>query len=222
MEIDYGEKRSQLIIAGILVIAIVAILFGFALVVGISEFYSQDDILPDDRIYNNPEIDAFKINTDVSVGNGGCLWDVPTAAGEITATSYYFPPLDWTELPLCITDADIAGWYIDLYVKGGYEPVCGAITFTQLGVEQKIYVNWVETEYDCWSVWTAHFTTDDGLIKFESSQDPVINLPFDYNYCGGGFDNKLVDICWCTCWIGCDFCFIQAQKSVFPESPTSD
>jgi hypothetical protein len=210
MEIDYGEKRNQLNYAGILVIAFVAILFGFALVVGVSEIYSQGDILPpDERIFNIPGIETVKKDADVSVGYGGCMCDVPTAQGEISADSWYFPPLDWTELPLCITDADISNWYINLYVTGGYEPQCGAITFTQEGVDQYIYIDWTETDYCCYSIWSATFTTDDGCIEFDSTQLPNVNLPFPHsNPSGQGFDEKLVDICWCTCWTGCDFCFI--------------
>lgn len=222
MGIDDTEQRQSNLMIGILIISVIAIFMGFALVIGGSEIYSQEDILLSDvRISNNTEINAFNENTDVSVGKGGCIYGIPTAAGEISASSWYFPALEWTELPLCISDADIASWYIDLYVKGGYEPTCGCISLTQLGVEQKIYINWVETEYDCYSIWTAHFTTDDGLIKFESSQGPVINLPFDYDYCGDGFADKLVDMCWCTGWIGCDFCILLIHKSVFgvPQLP---
>ena len=220
MEIDYGEKRSQIIIAGILVFVIVAIFVGFALVVGGLKTDSQNRVLPlFDKVLNDSGISTFGQDTDVSVGKGDCIDDIPTAAGEISALSWYFPALEWTELPLCITDADIASWYIDLYVKGGYEPVTGTITFTQEGVYQYIYITWTETVYECWSVWTATFTTDDGLIKFESSEDPVIDLPFPYNYCGDGFDEKLVDLCWCTGWIGCDFYILQPHKGILPDSP---
>ncbi|MFX0058153.1 MAG: hypothetical protein ACFE85_16750 [Candidatus Hodarchaeota archaeon] len=221
MKIDCSNKRSGLIIAGIL--GIVAILIGFALVVGVSEIYSQEDILPlDERIYNNTEINTFKGNTDVSVGKGDCIYGVPTAAGSISDSSYYFPPITWTELPLCITDADIASWYINLTVVGGYEPVCGTIKFTQEGVDQYINIGWTETEYCCYSVWTATFTTDDGCIKFDSSEAPNINLPFPYSYCGDGFAEKLVDICWCTGWVGCDFYILLTHKSVLPGSPTPE
>jgi hypothetical protein len=214
MEIDYGNKRHDIIIAGILIV--LAILIGFALVVGVIENYSQNNILPlDDRIFKDSEISTLMKDADVSVGKGDCIYDVPTEPGEISASSWYFPAIDWTELPLCITDADISSWYIDLYVTGGYEPVCGSITFTQEGVDQHIYIDWTETDYCCYSIWTARFTTDDGCIEFDSTEGPNIDLPFPYTYCGDGFDEKLVDICWCTGWIGCDFYIILTHKGVF-------
>ena len=218
MEIDYGDKRSQIIIAGILVIFVVAIFVGFALVVGVLKTESQNSILPlYDKMLNSSEIGIFRQDTDVLAGKTDCIFDVPTVPGEISASSWYFPPESWTELPLCITDADIASWYITLYVAGGYEPVCGSITFTQEGVDQYIYISWAETDYCCYSEWTATFVTDDGCIEFDSTEDPNINLPFNYNYCGDGFDEKLVDICWCTGWIGCDFCIMLIHKNVLPE-----
>ena len=212
MEIDYGGKRSQIIIAGILVICIVAIFVGFALVIGVSQNNPQNGILQIfDKVLNNSEIGNVGYDTDVSAGNSGCILDVPTAPGEISYSSAYFPPAGWTELPLCISDADIANWYITLYVAGGYEPECGQITFTQLGVEQYVYMTWTEADFGCYSEWTATFVTDDGCLEFVSSQDPNINLPFDYYYCGD-IEDKLVDICWCTLWIGCDFCIMLIHK----------
>jgi hypothetical protein len=221
MEIDYGNKRSQIIIVGILVITVLFILVGFALVFGVGENYSQDKILPlSGGYFNNSETNLVEKDIDVSVGKGGCIFGVPTAQGEIKADGYYFPALDWTELPLCIKDSDISSWYIDLYVSGGYEPQNGYVSFTQEDVTQYIYITWTETEYCCYSMWEAKFATEDGCIKFDSSQDPLITLPFDNYYCGDIAD-KLVNIDWKVCWTGCDFCIILTQK-IYPESPTSD
>ena len=220
MKIDYGDKRSQIIIAGILLIFVVVIFVGFALVIGVSETDSQNSILPlYDKILDNSEIGIISYDTDVSAGKTDCINDVPTVAGEISYSSANFPPETWTELPLCITDADIANWYITLYVTGGYEPVCGSITFTQEGVDQYIYISWTETDLCCYSTWTATFVTDDGCLEFASSQDPVINLPFDYTYCIGDFSDKLVDISWCSGWIGCDFCIMLTHKKYFSGIP---
>ena len=222
MEIDYGEKRSQIIIAGILVICVVAIFVGFALVIGVSKTNSQISILQAfDKILNNSGISTFGQETDVSACKGGCLFDVPTAQGEISYLSANFPPMSWTELPLCITDADIANWYITLTVTGGYEPECGKITFTQETVDQYIYIRWTETVITCCvSEWTATFVTDDGCIDFMSTQLPKVDLPFDYcGPCGDGFDEKLVDICWCTAWIGCDFYIMLTHKKYLSGIP---
>ena len=222
MEIDNGDRRSQIIIAGILVMCIVAIFVGFALVIGVFKTDSQISMLSlFDKVLNNSEIGLISYDTDVSAGKYDCIDDVPTAAGEISLLSANFPPETWTELPLCITDSDIANWYITLYVTGGYAPQSGCITFTQCGVEQYIYIDWSDTDYCCYTEWTATFTTDDGCIEFMSSQDPVINLPFDYNYCGDMPDCKLVDICWCTSWTGCEFCIMLTHKK-YRNPPISD
>ena len=223
MEIDYGEKRSQIIIAGILILCVVSIFVGFALVIGVSQTNPQNGILQIfDKVLHNSDIGLINYDTDVSAGKYDCIDDVPTAAGEISLLSANFPPESWMELPLCIKDSDIANWNINLYVTGGYEPVRGCITFTQCGEEQYIYINWAETEeYCCYSVWTASFVTDDGCIQFLSSEDPLINLPFDYNYCGDMPDCKLVDICWCTSWTGCEFCIMLTHKK-YRNPPISD
>jgi hypothetical protein len=223
MEIDYGNKRSQMIIAGILVITVLSILVGFALVVGDFGNLSQNTILPiNGGIVNNPEMNISRNDADVSVGKGGCIDNVPTAAGKISLYDSNFPPLEWTELPLCITDADLASWYIDLNVTGGYAPHDGSITFTQCGEEQHIYISWQTFDYCCYTIYRATFTTDDGCIEFLSSQEPIVDLPFGQYVCDVDLGSKAVDIDWCTCWTGCHFCMILAHKSIFPESPTSD
>ena len=214
MEIEYGDKRSQIIIAGILVLCVVAIFVGFALVIGVSKTNPQNGILNVfDKVLHNSDIGLIRCDTDVSAGNGGCYFDVPTETGQISFLSANFPPASWTELPLCITDADIANWYITLTVTGGYVPLTGHISFTQEGVEQFIYINWAEAAFECYSEWTATFVTEDGCIEFVSSQLPNVDLPFDFNGpCGSDFEEKLVDICWCTGWIGCDFYIMLIHK----------
>ena len=222
MKIDYGNKRSQIIIAGILVITVLSILVGFALVVGVDENYSQNNMMPlNSGYFNNSETNSLRWDTDVSVGKGSCICNVPTAAGTITATSWNLPFLSWAELPLCITATDIAAWSIVLDVTGGYEPQDGCITFKQEGESQYIYISWsVDDSHCCYNTYTASFSMDGNCITFDSSQDPIINLPFDYNYCGN-IEDKLVNICWCVPWTGCDFYIILTHK-MYPESPTSE
>ena len=225
MEIKYGEKRSQIIIAGILILCIVAIFVGFALVIGVSKTDSQISILQAfDKILNNSELGIIGYDTDVSTGDSGDFFDVPVAQGEISYLSSNFPPESWTELPLCITDADVASWYVTLYVTGGYAPQSGSITFTQCSEEQYINILWTETATECcYSEWTATFDVAGDCIKFMSSETPEIDLPFPYyEPAPEDWDYKLVDIHWCTCWTGCHFCLMLIHKrylSGIPQFP---
>jgi len=86
-------------------------------------------------ILNSNQDDSYLINCDfslnvfesqsrnkefVSVAQGMEYDNLDTDTGAITVGPYMLP--DWDNVPLCITEADFNGMFIDLKVTGGYVP----------------------------------------------------------------------------------------------------
>jgi len=126
-----------------------------------------------------------------------------TVKGSIDITGSNLP----SELPLCIDNAYLANWWVEVLSYGGYEPHDGYIVVWQKG-EIKGYIN-VQWTYDrdgqccAYDYWIATFHTDN-MICLESNQYPdvapwIIEVPDGQQMIPG----KEVYFCITTYWTGC-------------------
>jgi len=125
---------------------------------------------------------------------------VDTEQGYIEVLDYYFPAV----LPLCLTQAEVDTWYVDLLVVGGYELVCGYIDVYQKGVQVgTIQLDWYTEhgEMCCMDYWYITFLTND--ICLDSNQYPEIIAPFEFFAPFDEIPGKEVTLDLYTCWTGC-------------------
>jgi len=130
-------------------------------------------------------------------------WCMDTEVGVIDIISYYYDD----PLPLCINNAELADWYVNISVLGGYEPTWGYIDLYQKGVHVgTINVTWTYAGHvDCYrDYWMASFYTS-GNIELDSNQYPDVHCPWwlDAPYPNGTIPGKEVCLDIWSFWRGC-------------------
>lgn len=173
--------------------------------------------------------------SDASVLYSGLFGPFDVEAGTIEIIHENLPGPDY-EFPLCITQADVDEFYMVVAVKGGYEPVGGAILVFQAKncYQGSMEIVWTEVAcHDdslysdcCWTFWEATLLITDPIC-LESNQAPTVGS--DFNVYPSDIDlQKDVWICVKTMWTGCPlpdqhFIVILAHKVMSQkEFPTPD
>jgi hypothetical protein len=151
-----------------------------------------------------------------------CLGPYYTEQGNI---DFYEVSLPTDYLPLCINTANLANYWVDVVVVGGYTP---ADMMSWIDVCQKddykgrIYVQWTErTDItgDCCETFFhgTFYVVDDFCL--DSSQYPSVNAPWEIDPAAGGMiPNKEVYFRIHSEWSGCtpggdqDFTIIHSQS----------
>ena len=150
----------------------------------------------------------------------GRLGPFDTEVGTIEVMSYYYPDI----LPLCLTEEELRGWYVNLFITGGYELVCGYVDVWQKGeVVGRIMLDWTRekgeictTEY-----WYITFHTDG--IFLDSNRYPDVCDPFELWAPYEKIPDKEVYFDIMTCWQGCSqpdqsFAIISAHSASVPKT----
>lgn len=131
--------------------------------------------------------------------SGEAVFD--TEVGKIEVLDWYMPDI----MPLCLTQAELDQWYVNLLVIGGYELVCGYIDVWQKGdYKGTIYLNWT-TDHGpmcCMEYYYISFYADP--ICLDSNQYPEVCAPFDLCAPFDTIPDKEVHFDLSTCWTGCE------------------
>lgn len=205
---------------------------------------SEGDILeespPETAIYSFG--DTISGTSDEPVLEKGCFGPFDTAPGEMEIVDEH-TILPTGDIPLCVTQVYLDQYQVMVAVKGGYEPLGGAMVLFQPKdtecVDGIIEIKWTEVtlpidmcpEYDscCWSIWVATFVLCSDPICLESSQGPDLGAGSDFTVCPPDIDLlKQVTISIITCWTGCPdpgqrFIVILAHKTMSQkEFPSPD
>lgn len=149
---------------------------------------------------------------DFVLGSDSGEWVFDTQAGSITVLDYYIPEV----MPLCLTQAELDTWFVDLLVIGGYDLICGSIDVYQKGdLVGTIYLDWYSEhgEMCCMEYW--YITFYGGDICLDSNQYPEVYAPFDLAAPFDTIPGKEVTFDLSTCWCGC--C---EPDQHFPITPT--
>ncbi|MFX1329748.1 MAG: hypothetical protein ACFE91_16590 [Promethearchaeota archaeon] len=248
MKIDHSNKRFAWITAGILVFIVLIIFMVFACGVGISNILKHDGFNPVNRgtpstnMLDNSDPKGLSIlrikpgNDDVPVDqriDDDTLYEVKKGKIELVADNIESP------LPICVGPEWGADKWVQIRVKGGYEPLekkwfpnygeyFGYITITDkqgntiynpstnmfVGfflVEESHYTDWVKC--DTWTYYNFTFDTIcDNWIVLESTIKPDGSIQ----------SCKQVKIHYDTHWKACEFDYILAHENHVPKSPTPD
>jgi hypothetical protein len=157
----------------------------------------------------------------VMESESGCWGGLNTMQGTIDFAGDNLPEV----LPLCIDNAYLAEWYVDVLVYGGYNPweMGGYIDVWQkCEYKGTIDITWTwmgKGECCAYDYWRATFSTDD-RICLESNQYPDV-APWSIDYPAGQntIPGKCVYFHIMTYWTGCvpgeepsqDFTIIHSQ-----------
>lgn len=238
MEIENSNKAYQIIIAGILVIAVLSICVAFALGFGGLLKFKMDNA--------NQYISVFPLNSKddlssnagnieiVSVPEKGVFGPYDTEVGKMEIIDQVLP---LTPLPLKITNEYLEDYWILVGTSGGYEWVDGYIKVMQAKSDEiwdivgYINISLSETQVAIPHGWTYFNLTFSVVgnhpITLDSNHPPVSALG-DFKIWGAP-DNlgKWVTLKVMTTWKGCpkpeqEFMVILSQKIMFPESPIPD
>ena len=163
--------------------------------IGISQSTILDnfDLVETAQLQNSREIE-FVLGSE----SGEQVFDTET--GYIEVLDYYYPDV----MPLCLTQAEMDKWYVNLLVVGGYELVCGYIDVYQKGENVgTIYLDWYTEhgEMCCMDYWYITFHGDD--ICLDSNQYPEVYAPFEFCAPFDEIPGKEVTFDLYTCWSGC-------------------
>jgi hypothetical protein len=200
MKFTDSNKIYFKIIAGILVISVLAIFLGFTLGVGGNNTSENSEILfiPENKTLKNNVLGK----NDVSVPYECYKSGLDTETGWIRVCDYYF---DNDILPLCISDCSIDDWYMIFCSWGGYVPTDGSVVIYQPDPDDKnklvekgtLDIDFVEIPMptDCCcanlipcccepTVWKAIFSVEcGGCIALDSNHIPTF---IDETCVGGG------------------------------------
>ncbi|MFX0046320.1 MAG: hypothetical protein ACFE8Z_10775 [Candidatus Hermodarchaeota archaeon] len=130
----------------------------------------------------------------------GELGPFDTEVGKIEILSYYYPDI----LPLCLTEEELRGWYVNLFITGGYELVCGYVDVWQKNeIVGRISLDWtrVKGEICTTEYWYITFHTDG--IFLDSNRYPDVCDPFELWAPYEKIPDKEVYFDIMTCWQGC-------------------
>jgi len=167
----------------------------------------------------------------VMESESGCWGPMSTEQGWIEFYDEYIPG----ELPLCLNNETLRGWYVDVYVYGGYNPweLGGYIDVWQKGYNQgRIKVLWTHMgDGPCcaYDYWRATFYVNEPVC-LESSQYPDVS-PWAIHYPDGQetIPGKSVCLQIMTYWTGCvphevpsqDFTIIHSHSYKLSQSVSS-
>jgi hypothetical protein len=125
-----------------------------------------------------------------------------TEVGYIEIMDYYYPDV----LPLCLTPEEVSTWYVNLYIVGGYELVCGYVDVWQKGEPVgTIYMQWYHEDGArcCEDYWYVTFYLDEPIC-LDSNQYPEVCDPFNLDAPYDTIPDKEVYFDIMTCWTGCE------------------
>lgn len=216
---ETNDRYSNLFV-GFLVIMVIFICVGIAMGCwGILNRDHTDFYLDNTNKFSLNVFESSSGNKDfVTVAQGKSFDDVDTEVGKIEVVSEYLP--DWSVLPLCIEDADVANYYVNLKVTGGYKPrdLCNDwyIKFYQdldNDKSTKEYVGTIDILVDkldehstcCYTVYQLTFDVLEDCIRFDSNHYPDIPAGWDLFPKDPECTDldKLVDVDISTEWEGC-------------------
>ena len=144
--------------------------------------------------------EAWLVIHDESVPEGGCLGRFDTVPGQLYTENEVLPT---GPLPLCINNAWLSDYSLDVVSIGGYSPVCGSVILDQLK-DDGCFTGKIKANFDdgtvvpgcpCAVVYHVTFTVDCPIC-------------LDSNHLPQGFDqtktlDKEVDVSYCSIWEGC-------------------
>jgi len=239
MKIDTTDSRQSKYIVGILIITVFAVCVGIAFGYGGNFKVKQDDNYLLNSSFPNLIEDSSGNKQIVTVAQGIDVFDVDTAEGSIMGDAENLP--DWSEVPLCIDDALLAEYWLNVKVVGGYKPYGdwyidlfqyreGAdIDKTDKDFIGRINLVWsIDVVECCYTIYHITFDVVGDCIHVDSNHFPDFPAGWDLIKdveCTPDL-NKKVDFKVRTNWYGCGlpeqrFELILSQKIVFPESPNS-
>jgi len=233
MEIDYSNKRYQLIFAGILLLLIVSVFIAFASGINGNIFFFNKDTLEQKGVSyhmkKNNQIDLLTDPSDIYMECDNVQIDQYTHESFTVEPGYVELIDDNLEgpLPICLTPEWAEGKYLLYEVKGGYDLTGGMLTVSQYGDIVKnpctgqwvgwsldwTYLGWdCESDECCVELWNVTFDTScDNSVCLDSTSDPD----------GQQHPEKEVDFEIKTTWQGCEFDHILAHERHVPEIPNS-
>jgi hypothetical protein len=245
MEIADSNKRYSIIIAGILVITIVAILVTFTLGVMIQKAISENGAQPmiggvpyissnnnsENKLIENRESD--NLVSESEYGCDGEFVKQPTGPGAIEINVIQD---DTVPLPLCITDDHIGllDSILDIraVVCGGYAPqsIDSVLEIWQCGSKRgEVQLSWRElgpyTPYACccWVEWEADIVDVVGTICLPKSTElpnPIPSCMFIHDASGYPATCKGAEFRLDIYWEGCHFWTIPTSDFQFLGSLT--
>ncbi|MHA2378448.1 MAG: hypothetical protein ACXADS_04165 [Candidatus Thorarchaeota archaeon] len=131
----------------------------------------------------------------------GRLGPFDTEVGTIEVLSYYFP----ATMPLCLTEDELRQWYVNLFITGGYELICGYVDVWQKDeVVGQIWLDWTREKGETCTTefWYITFHTDG--IFLDSNMYPDVCEPFELWAPYEKIPGKEVYFDIMTCWQGCE------------------
>jgi len=185
----------------------------------------QTTVLDNFDLVENAQLQSLRELSFVMESESGCWGPLSTEQGYIDFYADYLP----TELPLCIDNMTLSGWYVDVMVLGGYKPWT---TGGYINVIQKydymgtINILWTPIQVAggpcCVDYYRATFYVEADFC-LESNQYPDVNLPWQIDH----EDPETIpekDVCLSitTYWTGCiphetpsqDFTIIHSHSSL--------
>ena len=151
------------------------------------------------------QLQTFRKPDFVMESESGCWGPFCTEQGSIDFYAVNLPDC----LPLCMTTENLANYYVDVVVYGGYTPwEMGSYIDVYQKYEYKGTINVLWTPFEgsgdcCATFYHATFYVD---VPFclESSQYPAVNDPWDINFAPGDtIPGKEVCLSITTYWTGC-------------------
>jgi hypothetical protein len=228
MKLNDSNKRYTTIIIGILVFFVLSFITACILGFGDNLAYNQNE---SNRLDVDSPSNQVKTgnNEVVSVAQRKSICGLDTEVGSIDIIDSNLP----TIVPLCITDATVAPWFVEVKVIGGYIPCDGYVNLYQ---DKAGYIGRLNLDWDiidqgcCYTIYNVTFdvATQCECIHVNSNHFPEVcdGWVLDKKVDGTQYLGKWVDLCLTTKWKGCDeeyqkFEIILAPKWCFrsPQLP---